>query len=179
MGKLGYLYFKGRSNEAPQLHCLSQSLDEYLYGQDASNCEWVQLLLDCVRVQKYKQGNNHHHERLNSITDHHKAASTGNKQCKHFHCRDIGEKDLTSIGDQAEHSMTINAQSGCRPDGCVQSSKASSWQKGDHSYQIGKHWRWMYESKSFHKGSPILVSPARRQSGELYRMFRLNGPELQ
>ena len=43
--KLGYTYTRGRSTEAPQLHFVSQSWDEYRNGDVQEWCEWVQILL--------------------------------------------------------------------------------------------------------------------------------------
>ena len=45
ISKLEYRFTKGRSEEAPKLHMISQSLDEYLHGSHHELCNWVQALL--------------------------------------------------------------------------------------------------------------------------------------
>ena len=50
--KLEYGYIDGRSIEAPQLHVLSQSIDEYRNGQGYEPCEWVETLLEILGKHK-------------------------------------------------------------------------------------------------------------------------------
>ena len=50
--KFEYSFIKGRSTEAPQLHSLSQSLDEYNYGYKRMDCDWVQVLLDSITIPR-------------------------------------------------------------------------------------------------------------------------------
>ena len=49
--KLGYTMVGGRSAEAPQLHMLAQSIDEYTYGSVHEMCEWVQIIIDKFNEQ--------------------------------------------------------------------------------------------------------------------------------
>ena len=41
--KLGYAHMKGNSTEAPQLHMVAQSTDEYKNGDTQELCKWVQV----------------------------------------------------------------------------------------------------------------------------------------
>ena len=51
--KLGYIFFKGRSIEAPQLHLMRQSVGEYCNGIDQGLCDWFQVILNKVSRDKY------------------------------------------------------------------------------------------------------------------------------
>ena len=46
--KLGYQFIDGRAAEAPQLHALTQSLDEYYYGEIQELCDWIQVLVERI-----------------------------------------------------------------------------------------------------------------------------------
>ena len=46
--KLEYRFTQGRSSEAPKLHIISQSTEEYSCGNTMGQCEWVQMILTNV-----------------------------------------------------------------------------------------------------------------------------------
>ena len=48
--KLEYNFVSGRSSEAPQLHCISTSIDDSSYGRYNEQCEWVKVLLTAMGV---------------------------------------------------------------------------------------------------------------------------------
>ena len=49
---LEYNFPKGRSIEAPQLHFLSQSMDERNYGEINEHCQWVKILIQNIGTSK-------------------------------------------------------------------------------------------------------------------------------
>lgn len=40
-GKLGYVFIDGRSTQAPQMHIIQQSIDEFYNGESWRQCPWV------------------------------------------------------------------------------------------------------------------------------------------
>ena len=45
---LAYNFTEGRSEEAPQLHIMSRSKDDYGYGPQEEVCEWVKEVVQCI-----------------------------------------------------------------------------------------------------------------------------------
>ena len=53
--KLEYQFTHGRSSEAPQLHEISVSIDEYRYGHEYKHCEWVQIMINGLSQSKHNE----------------------------------------------------------------------------------------------------------------------------
>ena len=65
--KLGYRFIEGRSVQAPQLHMVSQSIDEYYHGDSWRQCEWVQTVIDYVSTTENGRDSRARGGGLNSI----------------------------------------------------------------------------------------------------------------
>ena len=53
--KLGYSFITGRSAEAPQLHSMTQSWDEYCHGETWELCDWVQTFLSNLSIDRSRR----------------------------------------------------------------------------------------------------------------------------
>ena len=65
--KLGYDFIDGRSNEAPQLHILAQSLDEYWHGESKEWCDWIPTILNSRSTDVSRYKHREHQRELSNI----------------------------------------------------------------------------------------------------------------
>ena len=65
--RLKYTYPSGRSSEAPQLHNVSQSMDEYQHGEQYETCEWVKMLLNRIGVARIPRRTRRDQGSINSL----------------------------------------------------------------------------------------------------------------
>ena len=66
--RLDYYFAQGRSSEAPKLHVMYQSVDEYLYGDRQEPCGWVHTLLNYVGTCKSLRRHNGKCGGINCLT---------------------------------------------------------------------------------------------------------------
>ena len=150
--KLEYGYVDGRSTEAPQLHTLSQSIDEYKNGGGHEPYDWVQILLDSLgeprRAIQQPQNSGVYKIRFN-IDDRTSAGTI----------RNVGPR-VKGVTRQDWHDAWLNIVYDGRITG-------QQHDRGSSAYTF---------SEGQNNGSPRnakwcqvqLISPAKRQSEELY-----------
>ena len=140
IGDQEYKFPEGRAEEAPQLHTLSQSKDEYLWGNNIEECNWTKPILktiDTTPERACRSVNSKRRERgvkiNDAINNDHQQAMCQRESEKRSVCRasgtsrvqqvvslvgrDLGHLVLWGFKRQVQGSNGLNPAQPCRPQG--------------------------------------------------------------